>query len=154
MKKLEIILIIGAVIGFLMVLFNIPLSPVVVSLFFVVLGLLYFYLGFALLNGIRLRNIFKADSYKGLGTWRIMVAIGTGLALSQLTTGYMLTILSYPMAKSFLTFGIVLTPVMIILAAFKYARGKDQFYRNIVLRCLIFIVIAVIFLVLPSHIFK
>ncbi len=34
MKKLEIILIIGAVIGFLMVLFNIPLSPVVVSLFF------------------------------------------------------------------------------------------------------------------------
>ena len=154
MKKLEIILIIEAVIGFLMVLFNIPLSPVVVSLFFVVLGLLYFYLGFALLNGIRLRNIFKADSYKGLGTWRIMVAIGTGLALSQLTIGYMFTILSYPMAKSFLTFGMVLAAIMMILAVFRNTKEKNQFYRNIVLRCLIFIVIAVIFLVLPSHIFK
>lgn len=154
MKKFEIILIIGAVIGFLMVLFNIPLNSVVVSLFFVVLGLLYFYLGFALFNGIRLRNIFKADSYNGLGTWRILLAVGTGMALSELTIGFMFTILNYPMAKSLIIFGIVLTVIMIILALIRNTKEKNQFYRYIILRCLVFVIIAVVLLLIPGQVFE
>ena len=154
MKKLEIILIIGAIIGFLMVQLSVPLNSVVVSLFFGVLGLLYFYLGFALFNGIQFRGILKAESYKGVGTWRIAIAVGTGLALSELTIGFMFTILNYPMAKSLIIFGIVLAVVVIILAVAKNAREKNQFYWNIIMRCLIFIVIAVFFLVLPGQIFE
>lgn len=154
MKKLEILLIAGAVVGLILVLLNTPLSSLIVSLFFVALGLLYFYLGFALFNGIRLRNIFKADSYKGVGPWRIALAIGTGIALSNLTMGYMYSILIFPMADTLLAFGIVLAVIMIVLALIKNTRDKEPFYRTIILRCLVFLVIAIAFLLIPGQIFE
>jgi len=153
MKKLEMILIIGAVVGLLMSLFDIPLNSLIVSVFFVALGLLFFYFGFALFNGIRLRNIFKAGSFKGVGPWKIAIAIGTGIALSNLTIGFMFSILSYPMAETLLAFGIVLAAIMIILALIKNARDKNPFYRNIIMRCLVFLIIAVAFFLIPGHIF-
>jgi len=153
MKKLEMILIIGAVVGLLMALFDVPLSSLIVSLFFLVLALLYFYLGFALFNGIRFRDIFKAESYKGLGPWRIAVAVGTGIALSDLTVGFLFTILNYPMAESLLAFGLVLTAIMLLLAAIRNAKEKERFYRNIILRCAVFIIIGTVFLLLPEQLF-
>jgi putative Mn2+ efflux pump MntP len=154
MKKVEIILMAGAVIGLLMSLFAVPLYSLIVSVFFITLGLLYFYLGFAILNGIRLRNIFKAESYTGIGPWRISIAIGSGIALSNLTIGFMCSILTYPMAENFLTYGIAIAVIMIILSLIKGARDKNAFYRNIILRCLVFIVIAVAFLLIPEHLFE
>lgn len=153
MKKLEIILIAGAVVGLLLALFDVPLHSLIVSLFFMTLALLYFYLGFALFNGIRFLNIFKAESYKGLGIWRIAIAIGTGIALSDLTVGLMFTILDYPMAELLLTMGLVLTSIMLLLAAIRNAKEKDQFYRNIILRCAVFIIIRTVFLMLPEQLF-
>jgi uncharacterized membrane protein len=154
MKKLEMILIIGAILGLLMVLLNIPLDSLIVSVSFITLGCLYFYLGFALLNNIPLRKIFKADSYKGIRPWKILIAIGTGLTLSILTIGFMFSVLNYPMANTFLVIGIVLAAIIIILAIIKNAQEKDQFYRNIILRSTVFLIIEAIFLLLPGHVFK
>lgn len=151
MKKLEIILIAGALIGFMLALFNLPYSSVIVTFLFIALSVLYFYLGFALFNGIHLRQIFKTESYKGIGPWRIAVAIGAGIALSDLTIGFMLTINKYPMAKSFLTFGLVLAAVMLLLASLRNDREKHQFYTNIILRCAIFIILGVAALFLHGH---
>lgn len=154
MKRIEMILIVGAVVGLLLTLLNVPLNSLILSVFCVALGLLYLYLGFALFNGIRFRNILKAESYKGVGPWRIAIAIGTGIALSNLTMGFMFFILNYPMAKTLLTFGIVLAVIMVILSLIKNAREKNQFYKNIILKCLVFIIIAVIFLLIPGNIFE
>ena len=151
MKKLEIILIAGALIGFMLALFNLPYSSVIVTFLFMALSFLYFYLGFALFNGIHLRKIFKTESYKGIGPWRIAIAIGAGIALSDLTVGFMLAINDYPMASSFLTFGLVLTSIMLLLASVRNAREKHQFYRNIILRCAIFIILGVAALLLHGH---
>jgi uncharacterized membrane protein len=154
MKKLEIILITGAIIGLLLALFNTPLDSLIASVFFITLSCLYYFLGFALFNNIPARKIFKADSYKGIGTWRILIAIGTGLALSILTIGFMFSILSYPMAKTLLVVGIVLAAINIILALIKNAQEKDQFYRNIILRGFVSVIIAIIFLMLPGSLFE
>lgn len=154
MKKIEIILIIGAIIGLLMALFNLPLNALIVSVFFTALGCLYFYLGFALFNGISLVKIFKAESYKGLGARRILIAIGTGLALSILTIGFMFTLLGYPMARTFLITGIVFAAVIIIMAIIKNAQVKNQFYRNIILRSSVFLIAAIVFLLLPGNTFS
>ena len=129
MKKLEMILVIGAIIGLLLVLFNTPLDSLIVSVFYITLSCLYFILGFALFNNIPARKIFNTDSYKGLGTWEILIAIGTGIALSILTIGFMFSILSYPMAKTLLAVGIVLTAIIIILALIKNAHEKISFTR-------------------------
>lgn len=154
MKKFEIILIAGAVIGLLLALFSVPLSSLIVSLFFVPLGLLYFYLGFALFNEISLRKLFVPESYKGIGSWRIGTAIGTGLAFSILTIGFMFTVLNYPMAKTLLTTGLGFTAVIVILAIVKNTQEKNLFYRDIIIRCTVFLVIAIVFLLIPGHIFE
>ena len=154
MKRLELILLIGAAIGLLMAIFNIPLDSLISSVFFITLSCLYFCFGFALLNNIPFRKIFIPDSYKGLGIWRILIAIGTGLAFSVLTIGIMCSVLSYPMAKTFLAVGIVLAVIFIILALIKNAQQKDNFYRNVILRSFAFMIIAIIFLLLPGHIFN
>jgi len=153
MKKLEVILIIGAVIGLFLVLFNVPLHTLVVTLFFPALGVLYYCLGFALFNDIRFRDIFKADSYKGLGIWRILIAIGTGIGISNLTIGFMFSIMNYPLARALLIEGSVLTLIVFVVAIIKNARDKNQFYRKIMMRCLVFIVLGIIFLLLPGQIF-
>lgn len=154
MKKLELILIAGAVVGLLLALLNVPHHSVIVSFLFMLLSLLYFYFGFALFNGIHLRKIFKAESYKGIGTWRIAIAIGAGIALSDLTVGFMLAILDYPMASSFLTFGLVLTSIMLFLASVRNAKEKNQFYRNIILRCAVFIILGVVALLIQGTLFQ
>ena len=153
MKKLEILLIAGAVIGLLMVLFNVPMHTLVVTLFFLALGILYYCLGFALFNGIRFRDMLKADSYKGIGVWRIVIAIGTGMAISWLTIGFMFSILTYPMTRTFLIAGAAFAAIMIVPTIIKNAKDKNPFYRKIILRCLVFIIIGVIFLFLSGHIF-
>ena len=153
-RKLEIILIIGAVLGLLLALLNVPLSSLIVSLFCVALGILYFYLGFALFNGIPLRKIFDPASYKGIGSKRIATAVGTGLALSIITIGFMFTVLNYPMAKTLLIAGLVFTAVIIIMAIVTNTKQQKPFYRAIIIRSVVFLVIAIIFLLIPGHIFE
>ncbi len=63
----------------------------------------------------------------------------------------MFSILSYPMAKTLLVVGIVLAAIIITLALIKNAQEKNQFYRNIILRSFLFVIIAVIFLLLQGH---
>ncbi len=153
MKKLEMILIIGAIIGLLLILLKTPFDSLITSVFFITLSCLYYILGFALFNDIPVRKMFKADSYRGIGTWRILIAIGTGIALSILTIGFMFSILGYPMAKTLLIVGIVLAAIIITLALMKNAQEKNEFYRNIILRSFAFVIIAVIFLLLPEPLF-
>jgi uncharacterized membrane protein len=154
MKKLEMILIIGAIIGFILALINTPLDSLIVSVFSITLSCLYFCFGFALFNNSPLRKIFNEDSYKGLGTWEILIAIGTGIVLSILTSGFMFTILNYPSAKTLLAVGISLGAIIIILALIKNAQEKNRFYRKIILRSLVFLIIAIILLLLPVHLFE
>ena len=109
---------------------------------------------FALFNGIHIRKIFTAESYTGLGPWRIGVAIGTGIAISQITIGIMSTVLDYPMAKTLIQVGLVFTSVMLFVASIRSAREKHRLYRNIIPRCAVFIIIAILFLLLPEKLFQ
>lgn len=148
MKKLEIFLITGAIIGLLLALFKVPYHPVIVSVFMLPLGVLYLYLGFALFNDIPFNKIFKSESYQRIGKWRIALAIGAGLGLSQLTTGFMFALNDYPMTRSLLNYGLVLTALILLLALIRNIKEKHKFYANIALRCAVFIIIGTIFLLI------
>lgn len=151
MKKLEKVLIAGAIIGFLMALFKVPYHSVIVSVFLLALGVIYLYLGFALFNDIPFNKIFKSESYQGVGTWRIAIAIGTGLGLSQLTTGFMFALNDYPMTRSLLSYGLVITALMLLLALIRNSREKHRFYMNTALRCSVFIILGIISLVVYAQ---
>lgn len=148
MKKLEFILITGALIGILMAIFGISFHSVIASVFLLTLGTLYLYLGFALFNDIPFGKIFKSESYKGLGKWRLGIAIGTGIGLSQITMGFLFAINKYPMTGSFLSFGLVITASMLLLALIRNRMEKQRFYMIISLRCAAFIIVGAIVLLL------
>jgi hypothetical protein len=148
MIKLEMILITGAILGLILALLQVPYHSVIVSVFLLPLAALYLYLGFALFNDIPFNKIFKSESYQGIGKWRIAIAIGAGLGLSQLTMGFMFALNSYPMTRSLLNYGVIITALFLLLALIRNTREKHRFYRNIALRCSAFIIIGVVFLMI------
>lgn len=148
MKKLEFILIAGALIGLLLSLIKVPYHSVFVSVFLLTLGTLYLYLGFALFNDIPMSKIFNSESYKGLGKWRLGIAIGTGIGLSQITIGFLFAINKYPMTRSFLSFGLIITALMLLLALIRNRCEKHSFYMIISLRCAVFIIMGAIVMLL------
>jgi uncharacterized membrane protein len=76
------------------------------------------------------------------------IAIGTGIGLSQLTIGFLFAINKYPMTRSLLSFGLVITALMLLLALFRNTRDKHRFYMIISLRCSAFIIMGAIVLLL------
>ena len=81
MKLLEKILGVIIVIALIMKFAFIVGSNVLIVMAISLLSVIYYPMGFAFFNGIRLREILKKASYKGLSTWRILGAIGAGMAL-------------------------------------------------------------------------
>jgi putative Mn2+ efflux pump MntP len=148
MKKLELILLAGALIGLLLGLLKVHYLSPVASIFLLVLGTIYLYLGFALFNEIPFGKIFKPESYKSLGKWRLGIAIGTGIGLSQLTIGFLFAINKYPMTRSFLSLGLIITALMLLLALIRNTREKHRFYMIISLRCAAFIIVGAVVLLL------
>lgn len=148
MKKLELILIAGALIGLVLGLLNVPYHSVITSLFLLALSTIYLYLGFALFNEIPFGKIFKPESYNGLGKWRLGIAVGTGIGLSQITIGFLFAVNKYPMTRAFLSFGLVITALMLLLALIRNRSEKHRFYMIISLRCAAFIIMGAIVLLL------
>ena len=86
MEKTEKIL--GLLIITLMIsrlLFYYPILDTAIVLLAIILSLLYFALGFALLNNVRLTKIINKESYNGIGILRILGAAFTGFILSMIT---------------------------------------------------------------------
>ena len=66
MKITEKVLIALAIIGIVLHLNMIPGGSILTILSLMSLSCMYFYLGFALFNGLRFREVFKKENYKNL----------------------------------------------------------------------------------------
>lgn len=62
--------------------------------------------------------------------------------------GFLFAINKYPMTGSFLSFGLVITALMLLLALIRNAVKKHRFYMIISLRCAAFIIMGAIVLLL------
>ena len=134
MKKVEISLYIIALIGLAFMHFHYPGSDVLNILSYFSLASLYFYLGFAIFNNIRFRNIFKKVSYSALNTNRIGGAVCTGIALSTAAIGILFKLQSYPGAEIMLYIGLIGIIPIGVISAIKLQKAKDAYYLNILKR--------------------
>ncbi|MBC7487938.1 MAG: hypothetical protein H7282_14440 [Cytophagaceae bacterium] len=132
-------LVLGAliIIGTTLSLFLIPGSGPVIVLSASVLVLMYFFLGFAFFNGIRLRKVFKRTSYKGIKTSKIIGAIGTGIVLSLCLVGIMFKLMFWPGQQQMLFSSLTLLVPVFVISIVKYARAKSPYYINIMTRLFI-----------------
>ncbi len=151
MRIAEIIIGIIAVILIIMNLLTIPGGSVGVVLLFSFLSFFYYILSFALLNGIRLRNIFKADSYKGIRSIQIILSILTGFALSIMLLGILFKIEFYPGEKIMMLYGLIFVGVITIISIILHIINKADTYRRILIRTAIIGGVGLFFFILPSN---
>ena len=150
MKKAEIILALLALISLLMKLTEIPLGGLLFLFSMLILSLLYYPFGFAFFNNIRLQDIFKKESYKGISKGRIFGAIGAGIGLSTVIVGIIFSVMHYPSAGFNLVMGLVLTIIVLGIALFKNSKQSNEFYHIIFIRIAILGTFGVILLFLQN----
>lgn len=123
----------------------------IIILCLLLLSSLYFGISFALLNNIRLRNVFKKESYKGISTVRIIGTIGAGIALSFIVIGILFKFYSWPFRNQHLIIGLSLLAIIAIPAIIKFITTNGLFYRNLLIRFFIIGSIGFIFLQVSSE---
>lgn len=150
MKKAEIIIATLSIIALGLNLLLIPGGGVLTVLTLSTLSMIYFYLGFALFNDIKLRRIFKKDSYKEISSLRILGAVGAGFALSMTTIGFMFKFQSWPGADFNLGAGLVGLLIVTIIGAIKYSKNKSNYYIRIFKRTAILGGLGLILMLIPK----
>ncbi len=95
------------------------------------LGTFYYLFGFALFNKIKLRQIFKRDSYKDTNALRIIGAILTGWAVSIICIGVLFIVQHYPGGTFFLYCGLAYIVLIFIVALIRYLSPKCLLYPHI-----------------------
>ncbi|WP_299252397.1 hypothetical protein [uncultured Lacinutrix sp.] len=142
MKQTEKIL--GGLIVILMLIrlfFALPYFDITITLLILVLSMMYFGFGFALINNVRLRAIFKKDSYKGISTLIILGGIFTGFILSFLSIYSLFKFQRWPFANQGLLISLYgLLPIIAIMI-YKSVSSKNIYYFNSLTRLIIFGVI-------------
>ena len=115
-------------------LFSYPFSGLLITLSCILLAQLYFVFGFALLNNIRFRKIFKKDSYNNVSVLRIILTIITGLTLSLLVIYALFKFMRWPYGNFGLFTCLIWLGVIIAVVLIKHLISKDKFYANYLIR--------------------
>jgi hypothetical protein len=104
-----------------------PGGSILGTLSLMLLACFYFYLSFAFFNNVKLRNIFRGSSYKGISASRIIVSIVTGWGLSALCCGILFKIQHYPGGGIMLMAGLITIFIIttILLINYFYLPIKD-----------------------------
>jgi hypothetical protein len=137
MKISEKILAILALIAVILMFLFIPGGSVLWVFSITFLACIYCQFGFALFNQIGFRKIFKSQSYKGISTWRIVGAIGAGIALSIALLGILFKLQQWPGAQINLMVGVFGSFVLLIIVSIKYFETKAVYYKGIMIRTLV-----------------
>lgn len=125
MKNLEKILAIGVLISLILKFSLVSGGDTLALLAVTILAGLYYPLGFLFLNQIRLRHVFKKDSYKNVSALKIILAVVSGLALAIVCIGSLFKLLYLTGANEMLTIGLTFTSIILIVTLILFVKNKD-----------------------------
>ena len=137
MKKLEIILGLIAAIAFIMSLFFVPGSSLLILLSLGSLSILYYAFSLFLFNKIDLSQIGNRNIYKGISKLRIIGSIAVGIVLSTTCAGIMFKLIHYPGATIILNIGLITNLVLFIVILIKLLRINEKYYIRILKRIMV-----------------
>lgn len=127
----------GALIIIVMItrlIFPFAYSSIVITLLMLILSMLYFWFGFAILNNIRFRHIFKNKFYKDISVLRILGTIVTGFVLSLVIIYALFKFQRWPYGNIGLRISLCGLLIIAIVVFMKYLSSKHQFYSNFLIR--------------------
>ncbi len=135
MKKVELSLGIGLLLLMILRLFvSYPYSAILITLTSILLGLIYFFLSFLLLNGIKLKHLTKTGAFAGISSLRIIGTICTGIILSFIIIYSLFKFQEWPYGSIGLGLSLQLMAVIVFVTIIKLIRTKKQFYSTLLMR--------------------
>jgi hypothetical protein len=143
MKKLEYLLGLIAIAALIFQVAHVPGSGLLFTVAVTLLAIVYYPLGFARLNGIGFRKMFFKSSYKGISTWRIIGAIVAGMVISLMSVAILFKVQYWPGAEYNLQIGLMSSAIVLVFAVFKFLQNKEQFYKGVIVRLLIFGIVGI-----------
>jgi len=150
MRFVEKALIALAALGLFFKLMLYPGGAVLLVISLSALSCLYMFFDFALANNIRLRNLFKGESYHDYKVLRILGAIAMGMVLAMLCTGILFRLMFWPGANVMLIEGLALAAVTLVIVIIKYSRNKTLFYKNALIRTGSYFAVALAFFLMSE----
>lgn len=141
MKITEIISSILFLFGLTLKLLQWPGSSALIVLSLTIASFYYFLFGFAVFNGVKLKNIFKKEIYNDLNAFKIVFAILIGLSLSILVNGIMYKLQEWFIQFDLLLLGLVLSSIILILYIIFFKKKVKKIDIPILLRGIIIIII-------------
>ncbi|HEY9178362.1 MAG TPA: hypothetical protein VIN07_11750, partial [Flavipsychrobacter sp.] len=131
MKKVEIIF---ASALLLSLIFRVTAHKEVAIMFIIsilALLILYTFLGFALFNGIRFRNIFISQSYTAIKPLFLIAGIVHGLTITLLLVSFLFRIQHWVYGTLMMTISSVILALFLIISFFKMQQGStNPFYKE------------------------
>lgn len=124
------------------------------AIFIIVAGILssiYFYFSFAMFNNIRLKDIFKKSSYKGVKSLRVIGAIAVGMQLSIVILALLFKLMRWPGTIAMATMGGLGLGIIFIISLLKYVKNKSGFYVNILKRVVPYLAVVAGIFFIPQH---
>ena len=115
-----------------------PGASILLCLSLGILSILYYPLGFALLNNLKFRHLFKKESYKATTVKRIIGGAGAGIAFSFSVIGVLFKFQSWPGAIIMLYGGLLGVIMITSVSIVKRIKHADIYYSNILKRALLY----------------
>lgn len=147
----EIVLNIALIIFTFLSLYDIVGTTAMLIIVAGVLSSMYFYFSFAMFNGIRLRDIFKKSSYKGISSMRVIGAVFSGLNLSVIVLALLFKIMMWPGSSVMIITGVLGLTIILLIAIVKYRKRKLNYYSNILKRVVPYLAIVAVLFLLPRY---
>lgn len=150
LKKIELYLTAISIAAFVLNLFLVPGSSILLVLSLSTLSMLYLYFSFALLNNVGLRAVFQQKALKGVNIFKILGAILVGGAISIALIGVLFKLMHWPMANLLI---LVALPFILISGAvylFLFKKNKETYYKSILIRIWLIGSLIFILFILPK----
>src|SRR5690606_37881527 len=110
---------------------------------FVILSLMYFFLGFALFNNIGLRRLIKKQTFLDISSLRILGGVGAGFSLSLLLIGILFKVMFWPGSYTNLLIGTLLTCLVLLITLLKSRTTGFTHYSKLIIRSIVLLIVGI-----------
>ena len=115
------------------------------------LSFIYLVFGFAVLNNIGFKSMFKKVSYADIKPLRLLGTVFIGFALSTIINGMLFRLMNWLGGQVILVVAILAVLICLVIAIVKYNRLKSDFYAYLILRLSFFGIIALLMFFIPKE---
>jgi hypothetical protein len=150
MKKLEKVLWGLFLVGLIFKLNHWPFAGILTVCSLGLVSSLYFYLGFALFNDVKLRNAFKKSSYASIPKSNLVFGIIFGVSLSIIIIGFLFKFMLWPGASFNLMAGLIILAISLIAYLMISKQKKVSLPKQSFIRILLVGLIGITFYIIKT----